>query len=87
MEFRSWKGFCLCDLGGGFPPEAARVNAPFAPLVFLVRRDPLKSRGCFAVGNTAQIMEPENACALLPTRRPPPCRGWRPLCGKRARRC
>lgn len=70
MEFRSWKGFCLCDLGGGFPPEAARVNAPFAPLVFLVRRDPLKSRGCFAVGNTAQIMEPENACALLPNEAP-----------------
>lgn len=70
MEFRSWKGFCLCDLGGGFPPEAARVNAPFAPLVFLVRRDPLKSRGCFTVGNTAQIMEPENACALLPNEAP-----------------
>lgn len=70
MEFRSWKGFCLCDLGGGFPPEAARVNAPFAPLVFLVQRDPLKSRGCFAVGNTAQIMEPENACALLPNEAP-----------------
>lgn len=70
MEFRSWKDFCLCDLGGGFPPEAARVNAPFAPLVFLVRRDPLKSRGCFAVGNTAQIMEPENACALLPNEAP-----------------
>ena len=70
MEFRSWKGFCLCDLGGGFPPEAAQVNAPFAPLVFLVRRDPLKSRGCFAVGNTAQIMEPENACALLPNEAP-----------------
>lgn len=70
MEFRSWKGFCLCDLGGGFPPEAARVNAPFAPLAFLVRRDPLKSRGCFAVGNTAQIMEPENACALLPNEAP-----------------
>ncbi len=70
MEFRSWKGFCLCDLGGGFPPEAARVNAPFAPLVFLVRRDPLKSRGCFAVENTAQIMEPENACVLLPNEAP-----------------
>lgn len=70
MEFRSWKGFCLCDLGGGFPPEAARVNAPFAPLVFLVLRDPLKSRGCFAVENTAQIMEPENACALLPNEAP-----------------
>ena len=33
MEFRSWKGFCLCDLGGGFPPEAqsgvaARDAAP-----------------------------------------------------------
>ena len=70
MEFRSWKGFCLCDLGGGFPPEAAPVDAPFAPLVFLVRRDPLKSRGCFAVENTAQIMEPENACALLPNEAP-----------------
>ena len=70
MEFRSWKGFCLCDLGGGFPPEAAPVDAPFVPLVFLVRRDPLKSRGCFAVENTAQIMEPENACALLPNEAP-----------------
>ena len=70
MEFRSWKGFCLCDLGGGFPPEASAVDAPFAPLVFLVLRDPLKSRGCFAVENTAQIMEPENACALLPNEAP-----------------
>lgn len=70
MEFRSWKGFCLCDLGGGFPPEASAVDVPFAPLVFLVLRDPLKSRGCFTVENTAQIMEPENACALLPNEAP-----------------
>lgn len=66
MELKRWKNFCLCDLGGGFPPEAVPAAEPFAPLVFLVRRDPQKSRGCFAVENTAQIMEAENTCALLP---------------------
>ncbi len=70
MELRRWRNFCLCDLGGGFPPDAVPTAALFAPLVFLVRRDPMKSRGCFGVENTAQITEPENACVLLPQESP-----------------
>ena len=65
MEFRSWKGFCLCDLGGGFPSEAVPAQ-PFAPLVLTVRRDALHSRGCFAVQTAGEALEPEDISALLP---------------------
>ena len=67
MEFRSWKGFCLCDLGGGFPPEAVPAQ-PFAPLVLTVRRDAMRSRGCFAVQTAGEALEPEGVCALLPSK-------------------
>lgn len=66
MEFRSWKGFCLCDLGGGFPSGAVPAQ-PFAPLVLTVRRDALRSRGCFAVRTAAEALEPEGIAALLPS--------------------
>lgn len=49
MELKQWHGFCLCPLGGAYPPDAVPADAPFSPLVFLVRRDPLRSRGLFAV--------------------------------------
>lgn len=67
MEFRNWKGFCLCDLGGGFPPEAVPAQ-PFAPLVLTVRRDVMRSRGCFAVQTAGEALEPEGVCALLPSK-------------------
>lgn len=67
MEFRSWQGFCLCDLGGGFPPEAVPAQ-PFAPIVLTVRRDALRSRGCFAVQTAAEALEPEGIAALLPSK-------------------
>lgn len=41
MELKQWRGLCLCPLDGVCPPEAVPVETPFAPLVFLVRRDPL----------------------------------------------
>ena len=44
MELKQWHGFCLCPLGGACPPDAAPADAPFSPLVFLVRRDTLRSR-------------------------------------------
>ena len=78
MELKQWRGFCLCrdaSLGDcAFPPEAEAVRAPFAPLVFLVRRDGLKSRGHFAIDDLSELIEPENTAALLPaqTRALPP---------------
>ena len=66
MELKRWKNYCLCSLGGRFPEDAAPVSAAFAPLVLLVDRDPLRSRGCFAVTNAAEALEPEDTSALLP---------------------
>ena len=70
MELKQWRGFCLCrDASLGdcvFPPEAEAVRAPFAPLVFLVRRDGLKSRGHFAIDDLSELIEPEDTAALLP---------------------
>ncbi len=70
MELKQWRGFCLCrDASLGdcvFPPEAEAVHAPFAPLVFLVRRDGLKSRGHFAIDDLSELIEPEDTAALLP---------------------
>ena len=70
MELKQWRGFCLCrDASLGdcvFPSEAEAVRAPFAPLVFLVRRDGLKSRGHFAIDDLSELIEPEGTAALLP---------------------
>lgn len=66
MEFRSYHGYCLCSLGGKMPPDAVPAAAPFAPLVLLVERDPLHSRGCFAIKSIDEAFEPEGTAALLP---------------------
>lgn len=65
MEFKHWKGFCLCSLGGGWPEGAVSVSAPFHPLVFTVRRDGEKSRGWFAVSSMTGLEETGTA-VLLP---------------------
>lgn len=66
MEFRAWKGFCLCALGGGYPPESRPAAAPFVPLIFTVKRPPEKSRGWFAVSRLEEVFEPEDLSVLLP---------------------
>lgn len=66
MELKQWHGFCLCPLGGVCPPDAVPADAPFSPLVFLVRRDPLRSRGLFAVAVLDEVFEAETAGVLLP---------------------
>ena len=66
MELRRWKDFCLCSLGGAFPPEAAPTETLFSPLVLLVDRPPERSRGCFAVRSIDEALEPEGVCALQP---------------------
>lgn len=66
MELKQWRGYCLCSLSGSFPADAAPAAGLFAPLVLLVHRDPLRSRGCFAVGSLGEALEPEDTAALLP---------------------
>lgn len=66
MAFYRYQNSCLCPLGGALPAGAAEVNEPFMPLVFLVDRAPLTSRGFFAVRSLAELGEPEGV-NLLPS--------------------
>lgn len=59
-------GVCFGDLGGRLPQGAQPVQAPFSPLVFLVDRDPLRSRGIFAVRTPGEVLEEEGPSLLLP---------------------
>lgn len=68
MELKRWKNFCLCACGGTFPPDAVQTQELFAPLVFLVHRDPLRARGWFAITSIDELFEPEDTSALLPVR-------------------
>lgn len=58
-------GICFCSLGGQLPEGAKAVTEPFSPLVFLVHRDPLTSRGIFAVHDPSEVLEPEGPGLLL----------------------
>lgn len=66
MEYKRWRGYCLCGLGGCFPPDAEAVDRPFAPLVLLVDRPAARSRGCFAVRTVDEALQAEGAANLLP---------------------
>lgn len=68
MEFRAYRGRCLCSLGGAFPADAQRVETPFFPLLLLVRREMLHSRGYFAVNSIGEALQAEDASALLPAK-------------------
>ena len=56
MSYYNWRGFCLCGTED-IPPDAAAADAPFAPLVFLVRRDPLTARGLYAIERPEELSE------------------------------
>ena len=66
MEYRKKHGICYASLGGAFPAGAVPVRHPSAPLVILIRRDPLYSRGFWAIDDLGQLTEPEGPAALLP---------------------
>ena len=66
MEYRKKHGICYVSLGGAFPAGAVPVRHPSAPLVILIRRDPLYSRGFWAIDDLGQLTEPEGPAALLP---------------------
>ena len=62
----TWRGICCADLGGRLPEGAVPTSTPFDPLVLLVHRDPLHSRGIYAVTTPAEVLEPEGPGLLLP---------------------
>lgn len=64
MIFYSYKQFCLCPSGGTLPPEAVPVETWFAPLVFVVHRDPQTHRGLFRIGSLAELDAPETVALL-----------------------
>ena len=65
MSYYNWRGFCLCGTED-IPPDAAAADAPFAPLVILVRRDPLTSRGLYAIERPEELSEQPGPASLLP---------------------
>ena len=66
MKYYRYHEFCLCPRGGKLPERATLSAEPFSPLVFLVERDPLTSRGWFAIHSLAELNEPEGINLLLP---------------------
>ena len=66
MMFRSWHGLCLSGSEDHFPRDAVPCPRPFHPLVFLVRRDPLRSRGYYAISRLEELYEPEGVHCLRP---------------------
>lgn len=67
MIYKSWQGFCLCgETEEVFPQGGQEVPAPFAPLIFLVRRDPMTSRGFFAIRRLEELWEGEGLEVLRP---------------------
>jgi hypothetical protein len=66
MHYFSYNGFCLSPRGGTLPEGAVALFEPFSPLVFLVARDPMVSRGLFAIRALEELYEPEGIDLLLP---------------------
>lgn len=66
MTYKCWHGMCLCCAQDYFPEDAHTVDAPFTPLVFLVKRDPHSHRGLFAISELAELYEEETVCLLTP---------------------
>lgn len=70
MEYRMKNGVCYVSLGGAFPAGTAPARKLSSPLVILVRRDPTRSRGFWAITSLGQLTEPEGPAALLPQPQP-----------------
>jgi len=68
MILRRWKGFCLAaEEEALFPQGAEMCGEVFAPLVFLVRRDPLRARGLYPIRDLSELDEPEGIGCLTPS--------------------
>jgi hypothetical protein len=64
MTYYRYRDLCLCPSGGTLPEGTVSVAEPFSPLVFLVDRDPLVSRGFFAICSLAELYETEGVNLL-----------------------
>lgn len=73
MRFKRWNDICLCAQEDLFPADAVSVDAPFAPLVFLVQRDGENNRGLYAVSALVEVWETESVRCLTPLE--PSCAG------------
>lgn len=70
MIFQVWHKICLCAEDNTlFPPDAQPCTEPFSPLVFLVRRDPLKTRGFYRIHDLTELSEPESIRCLTPCKK------------------
>ncbi len=63
---KQWNHICLCGPENLFPAGAEPVDHLFEPLVFLVQRDGLRSRGLWAIRSLAELEEAESVRCLLP---------------------
>ena len=52
---KRWNNICLCGQEELFPVGAEPVETLFAPLVILVHRDGLSSRGVWAIHSLAEL--------------------------------
>lgn len=66
MTYKNWRGICLCCEQDDFPQDACPADAPFSPLVFLVKRDPHNCRGLYAISELAELCEEESIRLLTP---------------------
>ncbi len=66
MDIRTKNGICFVSLGGAFPAGTAAARHLTLPLVILIRRDPTRSRGFWAISDLGQLAEPEGPAALTP---------------------
>ncbi|MCE5188985.1 MAG: lactate dehydrogenase [Eubacteriales bacterium] len=64
--FYRYHEYCLCPFGGALPEGAEKTDALFSPLVILISRDPLVSRGMYAIHDLTEMEEPEDIRLLLP---------------------
>ena len=63
---KRWNDICLWSEEDLFPADAVPTEELFAPLVILVRRDGLKSRGLWAVRALEEVYEEESVSCLTP---------------------
>lgn len=66
MEYYLHHQICYASLGGAVPAGAVPVAVPSVPLVLTVRREPVHSRGFWAIRDLAELEEAEGPAALLP---------------------
>ncbi|MBR4193244.1 MAG: lactate dehydrogenase [Oscillospiraceae bacterium] len=67
-EFYQYQGLCLCPRGGQLPEGARAVSTPFAPLLYLVDRDPRTHGALRPIMGPEQLDAPEDWRCLLPRR-------------------